>query len=231
MRPIERGELPQENGVPLEFNTYQKFRGYLTRRLGSYCSYCERYLAGNIAVEHIKPKSLYRDKELSWDNFLLACGNCNSIKSNKDVKLEDYFWPDIHNTFMIFDYKEGGIISPSKNLTTDDVFIVQRTIKLTGLDRKPSANLRENPDQPDTRWLERKTVWQTASRSLRYLLANNSVELRNQIVETAIARGFFSVWMTVFKDDRDMLKRFLAAFPGTSESCFESDCISINRNK
>ncbi|MCW1941660.1 HNH endonuclease [Bacillus anthracis] len=73
-------------------------------RIGSYCSYCERSLGGNVAVEHIQPKSLHKELALTWDNFLLACVNCNSIKSNQSINLEEYLWPDKDNTLLAFHY-------------------------------------------------------------------------------------------------------------------------------
>ncbi|WP_239500232.1 hypothetical protein [Bacillus pseudomycoides] len=54
--------------------------------------------------------------------------------------------------------------------------------------------------------------------------------MREQIVDTAVAAGFFSVWMSVFQHDEDMLQRLLQAFPGTSVSCFDENGVPINRN-
>jgi len=47
--------------------------------------------------------------------------------------------------------------------------------------------------------------------------------LRNAIVRQALAKGFFSVWMTVFAGDQDMRSRLVAAFAGTMDSgCFDT---------
>ena len=35
------------------------------------------------------------------------------------------------------------------------------------------------------------------------------------VIDVAVATGFFSVWMTVFRDDEDMCRRLKQAFPGT----------------
>ena len=40
------------------------------------CMYCERNEGTDI--EHFKPKSIYPEKAFDWDNYLLACSNCNS---------------------------------------------------------------------------------------------------------------------------------------------------------
>lgn len=46
-------------------------------RLGKFCSYCEQFLPGQIAVEHCTPKSPFPLFMICWDNFLLGCEACN----------------------------------------------------------------------------------------------------------------------------------------------------------
>jgi hypothetical protein len=53
--------------------------------------------------------------------------------------------------------------------------------------------------------------------------------MQDMIVIHAVDKGFFSVWMTVFKDDPDMLNRFIAAFPGTCADCFDVQGKAISR--
>ena len=45
------------------------------------CGYCEDSVGDE--VEHIKPKDLYPEHVFVWENYLLACGRCNSGKSNR----------------------------------------------------------------------------------------------------------------------------------------------------
>lgn len=45
------------------------------------CSYCEDSLADE--VEHILPKNFFPELAFDWDNYLFACGPCNSPKSNR----------------------------------------------------------------------------------------------------------------------------------------------------
>jgi len=45
------------------------------------CAYCEITVARD--VEHYYPKSLYPQRMFRWDNFLFACKNCNTDKSNR----------------------------------------------------------------------------------------------------------------------------------------------------
>jgi len=94
MRSVEKGTVPTDaNGQPKQYSEYQQARPDLISRLGEYCSFCEGHIAANLAVEHILPKNWHPQLELSWDNFLIACTNCNSTKGNKDIDLADYYWP------------------------------------------------------------------------------------------------------------------------------------------
>ena len=79
MRPVTRGAGPRA------YTAYGQAIGDLEERLGIYCSYCERRVATNLAVEHIQPKGLdaYEMLAVRWDNFLLGCVNCNSTKKDK----------------------------------------------------------------------------------------------------------------------------------------------------
>lgn len=45
------------------------------------CCYCEDSVGDEI--EHIRPKSLYPDFCFVWDNYIYACGSCNTSKNNR----------------------------------------------------------------------------------------------------------------------------------------------------
>jgi len=47
-------------------------------------------------------------------------------------------------------------------------------------------------------------IREMAERARARLAANDSVELREQIVDTAEEVGMFLIWLDVFKDDVDM---------------------------
>ena len=224
MRPVTRGEKPKdEEGNPVEFSEYGKARGELIRRMGQYCSYCEMKLDASLAVEHVQPKKppgatkVDPGRALRWDNFLLACTNCNSTKSNQDVDLPAYLWPDQDNTFRALTYSEGGIVSPALEGALGEK--ATRTIKLMGLDKGPS-----NPDSmSDRRWLNRKTAWDLAQRSKANLECCDTPGMRDQIIISATGHGYWSIWMTVFSDDSDMKRRLIRAFPGTATDCFDPE--------
>lgn len=232
MRPILRGPWPQdENGNKVQYKDYANARRELISRIGECCSYCEMHLDSALAIEHVQPKkpkgaiATIVSRELDWNNFLLACPNCNAVKGNKNVEMNDYFWPDRDNTFRIFRYTEGGVITLAAFLSNDEKIIAENTISLTGLTKNPNTQ-----KASDRRWNNRRECWDIAERAKERLGRNDSIDLRDQIVETASAKGFWSIWMTVFQDDSDMKKRLISAIPGTAIECFrEGDYHPIHR--
>ncbi len=180
----------------------------------------------SLAVEHVEPKKpegvsvIIKERETDWNNFLLACTNCNSTKGDTNVALQDYFWPDRDNTFLALVYSEGGLITVNNNLPNEDLKEkAKKTISLTGLDKHPL----NKPEASDRRWNNRREVWNIAKRSKERLARNNNSDFREQIVETATGYGYWSIWMTVFSDDADMLCRFIDALPGTCKQCFDQN--------
>ena len=228
MRPVDKGECPDEAGVPVLFADYQHARPYLIERLGEYCSYCEMQISSSLHVEHKLPKGVqrYAHLEREWSNFLLACPNCNPTKGHKDINAEDYVWPDTDNTLFAFDYGPGALIGPSSGITDSaDRRRVQNTISLVGLDRI-AGNVKMASDR---RWLNREHTWGVANKSLANLNCNDTPELRDTISELAKARGFYSVWYTVFQHDRDMLERFYKKYSGTCRQCFDTEYRCIEK--
>ena len=223
MRPVVRGTRPQNaENEDIEFTEYAQARAELIKRMGEFCSFCEMHLDASLAVEHVQPKqppgaaAVDQARALNWDNFLLGCANCNSTKGNTDVDLTQYLSPDRDNTFRALKYSEGGIVSTA--LDGELEVKAQNIIKLTGLDKQPL----NDPKASDRRWKNRRETWDIAKRAKGRLQICDCQEMRDQILETATAQGFWSIWMTVFKDDPDMLRRFISAFPGTSADCFDS---------
>lgn len=216
MRPVDKGTAPRT------YAQYQDAGPDLQARLGDYCSYCERQIETNLAVEHIQPKSLVRTLQTSWSNFLLGCVNCNSSKGANPINVTDYFWPDIDNTLRAFEYTKGGFVNPSSDITPALALKAKDTMLLTGLDKYPgNPDPKRLPTATDRRWKKRDEVWNLAEKSMAHLQNNNTVEMREQIVHTAIGRGLFSIWWTVFASDADMRQRFRLAFPGTDSGCFD----------
>ncbi|WNZ47513.1 retron system putative HNH endonuclease [Leptolyngbya boryana CZ1] len=224
MRPVDRG-LP-----PRTYTNYQHAQADLVERLGEYCSYCERRLETHIAVEHIQPKSRVPALCNDWSNFLLSCVNCNSCKKDIAIVVDDYFWPHRDNTLLAFDYLPAGMVVPHPNLTTANVKKAQSTITLLGLDREPGRpNFKRQDKNKDKRWQRRLEAWELAQRDLQRLNINNSNEVRELIVEHALAKGMFSIWLKVFENDSDMKQRLISSFKGTAMNCFDASYCSCTR--
>lgn len=219
MRPVNRGDAPTDDaGNEVRFAEYTHARGELIQRLGEYCSYCEMHLDSSLAVEHVQPKkppgaaAVMPDRALNWHNFLLACTNCNSTKGDTDVVLDDYLWPDRDDTFHALRYSVGGVVDSAPG---SDQAKADELLNLVGLRKTPDAR-----EASDRRWLNRREAWELAVRARERLARCQSDDMREQIIETAQAKGFWSVWMTVFADDATMCERLLEAYPGTQNRYF-----------
>lgn len=133
MRPVDKGHKDKE------YRPYTTAKRDLIEAIGPYCSYCERNILSGGAVEHKQPKSKVRSLEYSWDNFLLGCINCNSIKGSADVNdanIRDFVWPDTDDTYHMIQYDPVTLMpSPADNLSDEDKERVSRLIGLIGLDR------------------------------------------------------------------------------------------------
>ncbi len=217
MRPIVRGKAPRDSeNQEITYPQYDKARGELIDRLGEYCSYCEMHVDADLAVEHVRPKhpasGLQADRVGDWHNFLLACRNCNSTKGKKEGAIGDCYWPDRDNTFRALTYSEGGVIAAAPEV---DKAKADNTIKLTGLDKNPL----NNPAASDRRWNNRREAWDLAELSKKDLKQCDTPLMRRQVLRTA--QAYWSVWMTVFKDDPNMLQGLIEQFPGTCMDCFD----------
>jgi uncharacterized protein (TIGR02646 family) len=226
MRPIYRGDAPQS------YERYQEAIGDLEERLGTYCSYCERRLPVSLAVEHVTPKSVVPELETEWNNFLLGCTNCNSVKSDKETSAEDFLWPDRDNTLRAFQYNSGGRVDTSPALDPFTRHQADKLRDLVGLDRHPAGPPGRRPARRDKRWKDREQVWALAEmEKSRLALFPEDVRplARLYILEAAEGHGFFSVWMTVFTDDPDVRLGLIARMRGTAPDCFDEAGASVPR--
>ncbi|WP_255417759.1 HNH endonuclease [Luteibacter sp. OK325] len=196
--------------------------------MGPYCSFCERKMPTSLAVEHIQAKGLAQYANLigTWENFLLACVNCNSTKGTKDVVLNALFLPDRDNTFHALAYHADGSITASAHAQAAGFEpMVDATLALTGLD-KAAVNTADHQGVLIAldRILQRAEAWAAADIARANVAANpDSDAMRSMVVQLATATGFFSVWLTIFSGDSDMVLRLIRAFPGTEASgCFEA---------
>ena len=224
MRPVEKGATPKEHGKDVIFTDYKQAKRYLITRLGEYCSYCETKIPANLAVEHVLPKSIRPALKLTWDNFLLACTNCNSTKGDTNINLADYIWPDRENSFMAFLYDNSGIVkvNPASDQTTRDRS--KATIALMGLDKHaPNTGTTAYQKASDLRFQHRIEAWRKAAihlKDYRNAPDNFKPQLALYIVEVVQGYGFWSVWMTVFSNQPKVQKLLIEGFPGTRKTYF-----------
>lgn len=208
MRPLKKSWY--KNHQP-EYDPYDSAKDDLIKAIGDFCSYCERqghFCA--LQVEHIRDKDTHPHRKFLWRNFLLACGNCNPTKTTKQVT--GMYYPTVDNTFPIFNYKptgEVGINSQHITLAADQLK-AKNLLTLIGLDRTPN-----HPEYrpKDRRWSERQDHWRFAERYLnKYRSGKVDAET---IVDFALSRGHWSIWMTVFEQELPVIQRLKTDFPGT----------------
>ena len=240
MRPLYRGPAPTRTtgrGQQVQQSEeYGFFRKSLVQRLGEYCSYCEVPLGASLAVEHIVSKGAVALLEVTWDNFVLACTNCNSTKGSQvdiDNVGDYYFASDTSiNTFQKFRYQlVNGAVIVAPAVANDRRAV--NTIALTQLNRQRVDDSKAS----DRRLANRTNTWMIATELSQRLApyyrqpggtanADPAVQLlKDQIKAVAVAHGFWSVWMTVFgatdfggAPTRDGLlcELFVSTFPGTN---------------
>ncbi len=225
MRLVAKGPPPQ-----IQYSHYRDALDDLADRLGLFYSYCEQPIQHAPEIEHVQPKSLEPDLERSWDN--LGCSSCNKTKSNNPVDLTRVAMPDTDNTFRGLEFLEGGKIELSPHLNDEQTELMRQVVGLVRLDRHPDASTKDGrPTDRDKRAKLRNDVWILANRYRGYIEQRElNPEIHGKFVgDVARSNGFFSVWMTVFRDYPDMLKRFLQIFPGTDADCFDGEGRAVPR--
>jgi uncharacterized protein (TIGR02646 family) len=220
MRPVLRGPNPQA----ADYNNHRHAFGELASRIGMFCSYCERRISTQLAVEHIQPQALpaYNHLKGRWDNFLLGCVNCNSTKGHKDVILNNVLLPDRDNTAAAYAYTMDGKVTVQAGLTQAQLEMAKRTLALTGLDKRASLVFDSNGRLVAIdRVAQRMEIWLIAQDSKNDLKSNPTDAFRRQIARTATRSGFFSIWMAVFENDVAVRKLLIQEFTGTATDCFD----------
>lgn len=223
MRPVNRGDAPRR------YAKYQDAIGDLEDRLGKYCCYCEQRLPTSLEVEHVSPKSSDPDRETDWENFLLACKICNTVKGSQETNNQDFVWPDKDNTLLAIRYKQGGLVEAEQGISDEIQLKVVNLIDLVGLDRHIGKSGSKCSSKRDDRYKEREEVWKIAMYNRDELPQSDSDYTRGLLVTAAVGWGFFGVWMTVFKDDADLRQRLVNAFKGTAHDCFDEHCECVPR--
>lgn len=228
MRPVKRCADPGG------YRTYGLAYRPLVTSIGRYCSYCEAPLK-NGQVEHVLPQAAYGSLQLTWDNFLLACLNCNTTKSAWPTPAlggrQAAFWPDRDNTARAYEYRTHLPPRPHPGLPPAARAKAAALLDATGVDRSP---LHPKWSQKDDRWELRLEAWDKAVDALDDLrredaLGRDTSTLRKRIAKDASGTGFWSVWRVVFAGDADMLQRFNHEFTGTDPSSFDATAQLVPR--
>ena len=224
MKPVKKGP------APLTFTSHGQAKPYLIQKLGEHCSYCERHNdPQGLDVEHIYPKDPHPKLELAWGNFLLSCKSCNSFKnshlgSSPQKRLTRRFlWPHRDNTFNAFDYLPDGRVEVLPGLPPSVEDAAKATREMVGLLASPAtAATYKKLGLAYDGVTKRNQLWNLAE-GLRSLYLENPVQSSSETVaKSASAMGYFSVWMRVFHDRREVRRELIKAFQADPD-CFDAD--------
>jgi uncharacterized protein (TIGR02646 family) len=237
MRPVKKWPIGYIHPNPAftvspNYDPWSSAKDHLEENIGSYCSYCEKVIEDEAAhIEHVQSKAahLYPHLQFSWSNFLFSCQRCNGTdnKGVKDVVLGAVHLPHQNNTYMSISYGIDGLVTVNPTLNGLSMKHAVELIELVGLHKRPGI-LGYKP--ADKRWTRRRTTYRIAEEKLKQFNAGN-INVQT-IVDLALARGYFSIWFTLFRDHPIVRQALINSFPGTDSSCFDpiNDYNPINRN-
>lgn len=221
MRPVNKGTSPYTR-----IRNYQDAEPYLNKRIVRYCSFCEMPVFHVPEVEHKEGKASGGNLT-EWTNLLYACKYCNTRKAQKIKAGETgkWLWPDKDNTFLAFTYIDGYPRVNENFLKSKGDDVYQKAIQLfegVCLDFHP-----ESVWDKDKRWQKRIDTLGQAEYSWKAWQKIKVTQFRKEYLDTIIIiakdTGFFSIWMMVFKDDKEVRKALIDSFPGTAEDCFDEE--------
>lgn len=200
-----------------DYPVYGEAKMPLTGNIGRYCSYCEGLREVDaLDVEHLAAKS-QGGSETAWNNFLLCCKVCNSVKGSTVID-DKYHWPHLNNTFLSFIYCEDGRIKVNPDIPKQSKVKAENLLNLLHLQRFPGTD--DNPTPKDFRWKRRYEAWNKAMRC-RDNYTNGRIT-EDDVISYAKDIGHWSIWFTVFTGNDTILKRLISDFPGTCASCFDA---------
>lgn len=224
MRAVNKGDSPYES-----IKEYQDAIPFQKDRIGLYCSYCEMSIKHVPEVEHKVSKSLGGELT-AWENLLLGCKDCNTRKKDKVTPQDkdQYLWLDEDNTAIAYVYKKGYPEVNKEYLQELDLTgklykKAVNTYTVVGLGNDPTNKTGEK----DRRFLDRNSTYHRAQESLKNWKNLKEApdlwkeDMKKQILMTATAEGFFSVWLTVFSEEPEICNALIESFPGTRKECYD----------
>lgn len=221
MRPVDKGKKPD-----LDYSEYGDVKEELIKRIGAFCSFCELPIRHIPEVEHREAKSRGGSK-LAWDNLLLSCKYCNCRKGTKVAAGQKsmYLWPDEDDTFHAYTYQDGmPRLNDKLSENSDYRERAEKMFQLVKLDHVPTS-----VKDKDRRMRERIETFNVAKDMYESWLKIKSEdfsiveEYKKMLLQLAVARGFFSVWMEIFKEVPEIRSIFIKGFASTNKKYF-SDC-------
>lgn len=211
MRPIVKSKKSDSKGNSIEYKPWGKSKIDLIKEIGSFCSFCEKKVnRSSLHIEHLYGRNvkdsdgnlIYAHLKYQWDNFLLACCNCNSVKGNKDISISNPFLPHLNNLVHFIEIGSGGIMKIKNAVAGEKLKRTLSFIELVGLDREPSH---PRFSSGDDRWESRLEAWDLAERQFIKYIANPKQTDLEIIITLAREKGFFSVWYYKFFDQKEVI--------------------------
>lgn len=102
------------------------------------CCYCEKRIGTgfpDMHIDHYRPKSLYPDSVVEWDNLMPCCGDCNRSKTNHDtgkVPIVNPFKDEPKDYFYLKDYLYKAIDNRYDSIANTTISV----LGLNDLDKK-----------------------------------------------------------------------------------------------
>lgn len=211
MRPVVKGIAPKT------YTSYSQAKDDLRNAIGSYCSYCEMNISNQPDIEHVVPKSKAPVLENDWNNFLLACKTCNTIKSIDNDTRSGYVFPDTHNTAYAYRYTQTTVIVNTA-LNDEEQKLAQATLDLVKINRE-----KDTSGRTDDRRVARVNEWNKALESLEDFVVCSTDEMARQIGRSP--SGFHSSWLEIFREHPKVKAEILKQVVGTDMSCY---CVDFN---
>lgn len=201
--------------VQFDYEDYGDAKLPLVGNIDRYCSYCEGLREVDaLEIEHRVARH-NGGSETAWDNFLLCCKVCNTIKSTQNV-CENFHWPHQNNTLLDFIYEYDGRVKVNPELPELSKERAQNLYDLVRLGRDSA-----DATVKDFRWRRRYETWKKAvDAKLKFQTGRWNVD---DIISKAKDTGYWSVWFTVFTGVDAILSRLITDFAGTCQSCFDAE--------
>ena len=247
MRPIERGAVPTNaDGTSKTVSNYRNWRKDLITRVGNYCSFCEMTLNDSPQVEHVIAQyinsglNIWNGQTCYWLVVLAIVQ-----KSHKACSPQTHYLPTVHNTFLPFQFSKttntrqhnepASFVIINHGLTANQQVKAQNTLDLCQLHTDYTAFGSEQK-VTDLRWkyrmeaIHNAELWRQEWDNWGH--QSNVAQFVGLLITAAKAKGFWSVWFTIFQDVQDIRQALITEFAGTAINCFDkATYLPIHRNQ